>query len=301
MTGKKTKRIHQMTIGEWETAFPDEEACRTYLVKHRWPEAVFCPRCGNLKVYELPSRPWHWQCEQCAPDGYRFSHLTGTVFENTNKPLRDWFRVLHTMITSKKGVSALQIYRTMGFGSYKTAWYMCHRLRVALQDKDFHKLMGIVEVDETYVGGKRHNRHKGDRNGPKGGAGGKTPIAGAVSRKGNVVARVIERADQATLEHFIADTVSQKVSLLATDESKVYYWLHEIYPHGTVDHSKEQYVHGVIHTNTIEGFFSILKRGIIGTYHKVSKKYLPLYAAEFCFRYNNRKNDSIFEEAIRGC
>lgn len=299
---KSKKLIHQMTIPEWEAAFPDENACCAYLVGHRWPEGVVCPRCGATKVYELPSRPWHWQCHQCAPQGYRFSHITGTIFENTNKPLRDWFRVIHLMLTSKKGISALQIMRMMGFGSYKTAWYMCHRVRVALQDKDFHKLMGIVEVDETFVGGKKHNKHRKDRNGgPKGGAGGKTPVAGAVQRKGNVVARVIERADMATLEHFIADTVSEKVSLLATDDSRIYRWLHEVYPHGTVNHSAEQYVVGAIHTNTIEGFFSILKRGIVGTFHKVSKKYMPLYVAEFCFRYNNRNNENIFGEAIRGC
>jgi transposase-like protein len=299
----KSKRIHQMTIGEWEKAFPDEDACCAYLVGHRWPEGVACPRCGNTKVKEHGTMKWNWLCNECSPSGtnYRFSHITGTVFENTNKPLRDWFRVLHAMVISKKGVSALQIYRTMGFGSYKTAWYMCHRLRASLQNEDFHKLMGIVEVDETYVGGKKHNRHKNDRNGPKGGAGGKTPVAAAVQRKGNVVARVIERADQVTLENFIADTVSEKVSLLATDESKVYYWMGHYYPHATVDHSKEQYVVGAVHTNTIEGFFSILKRGVIGTYHKVSKKYLPLYVAEFQFRYNNRKNDDIFGEAIRGC
>jgi transposase-like protein len=298
----KTKHIHQMTIGEWEAAFPTEDACCANLVANRWPNGVACPRCGNPNVYELKARPWHWQCEQCASDGYRFSHIAGTVFENTNKPLRVWFRVLHMIVTSKKGVSALQVHRVMGFGSYKTAWYMCNRLRAALQDKDFKKLMGIVEVDETYVGGKKRNKHWKDRDkGPHGGASGKTPFAGAVERKGNVVARVIENADQATLEGFIAETVSDEVSLLTTHENKVYYWLKQYYNHGTVDHSKSEYVVGAIHTNTIEGFFSILKRGVIGTYHKVCKKYLPLYVAEFCFRYNNRENDDIFGEAVRGC
>jgi transposase-like protein len=297
---RKNKRIHQMTIPEWEAAFPHEDACCAYLVRHRWPVGVRCPRCGADKIYELKSRPWHWQCHQCAPQGYRFSHITGTVFENTNKPLRDWFRVVHMMVTSKKGVSALQVHRTMGFGSYKTAWYMCHRIRAAMQDKDFHKLMGIVEADETYVGGKDRNKHWDKRGGARGSKG-KAAVAGAVQRKGNVVARVIEHADAATLTSFIREVVSNKVSLLATDDSHAYDRLGKDYPHFFVKHDHSQYVAGAIHTNTIEGFWSLIKRGVMGTFHKVSKKYLPLYVAEFCFRYNNRENDDIFGEAVRGC
>jgi transposase-like protein len=190
---KRPKPVHQLTAAEFERMFPDEDACKAYLVARRWPDGVHCPRCGNPKVYDLKSREWHWQCEQCAPDGYRFSHIAGTVFENTNKPLRDWFRVIHLMLTSKKGMSALQIYRFMGFGSYKTAWYMCHRVRAAVADRDFEKLAGVVEVDETFVGGKAKSRHK-DRRGGGGGTGGvssgKAVVAGAVRRKGNVVARV---------------------------------------------------------------------------------------------------------------
>ena len=126
-----------------------------YLVKRRWPDGVTCPRCGNVKVFPVKTMTFKWQCYECETikgAGYRFSHIAGTIFENTNKSLRDWFRVIHLMLTSKKGISARQIHRYMGFGSYKTAWLMCHKVRTALM-QDIDKLGGIVEVDETFVAG----------------------------------------------------------------------------------------------------------------------------------------------------
>jgi transposase-like protein len=291
------KKIHQMTIPQWEAAFPTEEACQSYLVRHRWPSgAVKCPRCGNAKVYAL-TLAFHWQCHECGSQGYRFSVIAGTIFENTNKDLRDWFRVIHMMLTAKKGISALQVMRTMGFGSYKTAWYMCHRVRAGLAHEEFRKLMGIVEVDETYVGGDDSNRHIKNKKGPRAG---KSIVIGAVERKGNVVARVIDRADHYSLEQFVHFVCGDKVSLLATDDHHGYAHLHEHFPHGTVVHSKKQYVVGAIHTNTIEGFWSLFKRSIVGSYHKVSAKYLPLYIAEAQFKYNNRHNDDIFGAAVCG-
>ncbi len=301
------KRIHQMTIGQWEKAFPDEDACCAYLVAHRWPQGVRCPRCGAENPYELPSRPWHWQCTACAPGGsagYRFSHLVGTVFENTNYPLRTWFRVIHMMLTSKKGISALQVHRVIGTGSYRTAWHMCHRIRAGLANEEFRKLIGVVEVDETFIGGKAKNRHW-DKRGGGGGTGGvgsgKAVIVGAVRRKGSVVARVIENVQASTLTAFVRESVSTKVSLLCADQYPGYNPLRADYPLATIDHARGQYVIGAVHTNTIEGFWSLVKRGMIGTFHKVSKKYLPLYVAEFQFRYNNRENEDIFGEAIKGC
>jgi len=296
-------RIQQMTIPQFEAAFPDEDACAAYLVAHRWPDGVRCPRCDSRKVSAVTTMAFKWQCYDCAPDaGYRFSHIAGTVFENTNKPLREWFRVIHMMMTSKKGVSALQIQRVMGFGSYRTAWYMCHRVRAGLADEDFQQLMGIVEVDETFIGGKAGNRHKDKRNiGLGRGATGKEVVAGAVSRKGSVVARVVANTSARVLQAFIRESVSEKVSLLCTDQHSGYLGLDSMFPHQRVDHSRGQYVVGAIHTQTIEGFWSLVKRGMVGTFHKVSAKYLPLYVAEFQFRYNNRENADIFGAAVAAC
>ena len=298
---KRPKPVHQLTSAQFDAMFPvgDEEACKAYLVARRWPDGVNCPRCGNTKVYKLASG-FHWQCEACAKDGYRFSCIAATIFENTNKPLRDWFKITHLILTSKKGMSARQLGRYMGFGSVKTAWLMAHKIRTALIEPET-KLGGIVEVDETFVGGKAKNRHWKKRDGKPGPtASGKSIVVGAVRRKGNVVARVIENVKQATLEAFVNEAVSDKVSLLCTDQWVGYYHLGEKFNHGTVDHAKHQYVVGAIHTQTIEGFWSIFKRGIVGTFHNVSKKYLHLYVAEFQFRYNNRFNDDIFGTAIEG-
>lgn len=303
-TRQKQMQIHQMTVAQFEKLFPHEDACREYLAANRWPEGVRCPRCGNEHVYALESRPHHWQCSKCSDTGYRFSVLVGTIFENTNKPLRDWFRVMHLMLTSKKGISSLQVMRYMGFGSYNTALLMCNKIRAALGNVEFKKLIGYVEVDETFVGGKAKNKHKGPGGrGDFGGTGGtgKAIVVGAVKRKGNVIARVVANTSKETLDAFIRYAVSDRVSLISTDEHRGYTHLRHTHPHGVVRHGQGQYVNGAIHTNTIEGFWSIVKRGIVGTFHKVSAKHLPLYVNEFEFRYNNRMNPDIFGTAIRAC
>ncbi len=186
----RVKTIKQLTNQQFDAIFPNEDACKAYLVARRWPEgAVHCPRCGNLDVYPVTNRPFHWQCSKCAKaGGYRFSVLVGTIFENTNKPLREWFKVIHMILTSKKGISALQVMRVMGFGSYETALYMCNRIRAGLSEHKPDKLAGIVEVDETYIGGKDKNKHWDKRSGGTGGSGsGKIGVIGAVNARATLL------------------------------------------------------------------------------------------------------------------
>jgi transposase-like protein len=299
------KFTRQMTLHEFDRLFPDEDSCRQYLARHRWPSGATCPRCGKPDhVYSI-AKPWHWECSntKCRKgNAYRFSLLVGTIYENTKIPLLIWFKVLYMMLTSKKGISALQIHRVIGTGSYGTAFYMCHRLRASLKDPEFRQLMGVVEVDETFIGGKEKNKHLGKRN-PHNTAGlGKTIVIGAIARKGNVVCQMIERADRDTMMKFVRETVSRRVELVVTDEHHGYDTLSDSgRPHDIIKHGDNEYVRGIVHTNSIEGFWSLLKRGIIGTYHNVSKKYLPLYLNEFTFRFNNRNNEDIFGSAIAGC
>jgi len=291
----------QMTWPQFERLFPDEEACREYLYARRWPDGVKCPRCGKSEqVYKI-AQPWKWECAnpECRHgNAYRFSLIAGTIFQDTKYPLRTWFWVLFLMVTSKKGISALQVHRMIGSGSYKTAFYMCHHLRAAMKDPEFRELMGIVEVDETYIGGKEANKHKSQRKGFVGTAG-KIAVVGAIERGGAVRAKVVQNTDTPTLDSFVREAVSQRVTLLATDEHSGYRLLGKDYNHGTVTHSKGEYVVGAIHTNTIESFWSLLKRGIVGSYHKVSKEHLPAYVSEFEFRFNNRKNPYLFRDTLK--
>ncbi|WP_425160761.1 IS1595 family transposase, partial [Candidatus Binatus sp.] len=224
---REPKFTRQLTLGDFDRMFPNEDACKAYLRDQRWPKVVICPRCGNDKVYASKARPFHWQCTKCGKNNrapYRFSVTVNTIFENTNYRLLIWFKVLYLMLTSKKGISALQIHRMIGSGSYRTAWFICHRLRAGLADPEFRQLMGVVEIDETYIGGKNRNRHWNKKQSGTGTAG-KLPVIGAISRKGNVVCQMIENADTETLTRFVRKAVSDKVDLVATDEHAGYRYI----------------------------------------------------------------------------
>jgi transposase-like protein len=289
------------TLAQTMAKFSTEDECKTYIRDLRWPDgAVKCPRCKDSHVHPVGKKPFHWQCRKCNKNGYRFSVITGTIFENTKYPLVTWFQVAYLMCQSKKGMSALQIHRQIGSGSYETAWYMCTRIRAAMKNETFEKLIGEVEADETWIGGKDKNKHWFKRSHAKGPhLENKTMVIGAISRKGNVVCQMIEEAGFNTLDSFVRETVSQKVTLMATDESAGYRHLGAHgFVHKTVNHSQHEYVVGAIHTNTMEGFWSLLKRGIVGSYHKVSKDYLPLYLNEFTFRYNHRNDPDIFRALL---
>ena len=304
--GKPLTTQPSISLADLMKQFSDETACKTLLRDMRWPDGVECPRCKSKHVYALAARPFHWICKNMdcgGRNGYRFSVITKTIFENTNYPLSTWFQVIYLMTQSKKGISALQIHRQIGSGDYRTAWYMVMRIRAAMKDEGLAKLLGTVEVDETFIGGKRGKMHKAKRDPHGWGQRGKIPVIGAISRKGNLVCQMVEEVSANQAERFIRKVVdTEKVDLIATDEGGEFRRLKGAgYPHETVDHKSEEYVRGVVHTQNLDNFWSMLKRGIIGTYHKVSKKYLPLYLAEFQYRYNNRNNKNIFFDVIAGC
>lgn len=268
--------------------FPTQESCIQHLEKARWGSEPVCPYCGSVNSNALPKQHRH-HCNGCRKS---FSVTVGTIFHDTKVPLQKWFLLIALMLNAKKGLSACQAARDIQLRR-PTVWSMMHRIRKAMTDNG-ELLSGIVEMDETYVGGKPRKGHDDDNTPTLRGRGTKkTPVVGMVDRKGSVKAAKATKdtLKSKDLNELIRKHINPAESVLITDEYRGYNKAASILPHARINHSIE-YVNGLIHTNTIELFWAIVKRGIIGQFHKVSAKYLDMYLDEFCYRYNARENDS---------
>lgn len=291
-----------MNIIQIYTKFPTQESCLLHLEQSRWKNSPSCTYCESKKVYRHAEKSKiRWQCGDCKNS---FSVTVGTIFHNTHVDLQKWFLLISLMLNAKKGLSSYQAARDIDLRR-PTVWSMMHRIRNAMKD-DGTLLSGIIEMDETYIGGKprRGNNRDDDQEGgsnPRGRGTKKIPVVGMVERKGKVKAqKVSKNALKAKDFHaLIRKGIDTGMSVLITDEYRGYAKINPILPHTRINHS-ERYVRGQIHTNTIESFWAIVKRGIIGQYHKVSAKYLDKYLDEFCFRYNgrNESGEALFGRAL---
>ena len=266
--------------------YNSEDRCREYLELIRWPQGVCCVRCGLLSVSKLANRH-QYECNGC---GYQFSVTAGTLFHDSHLPLWKWFLACYLICESKKGMSANQIKRTLGI-SYKTAWYLCHRIRQAMKIEPTEKLKGVVEADETSVGGRYDKRRKR--------AAYEKPCAlGLIERKGEVRAQKGQSRGARAISAFIKASVQPGATLM-TDDYAGYEKVGRDYDHHVINHSKLQYVVGLTHTNSIENFWSLFKRGLVGQFHKVSEKHLDRYLDEFTYRFNGRDDDRLFQNTLR--
>lgn len=277
--------------------FGTDEKCREVLTKLRWPNGVKCLRCGHDKVTPVKDRKV-FDCNSCH---YQFSVTVGTMFHDSHLPLTKWFFVTYLMTESRKGISANQVHRMLGKKSYKTAWYLCHRIRAAMKAaQPVEKLDGMVEVDETYIGSKEKGRRIRGARHPGFGESRKQIVIGIRQRGGDLRFFHAEDAKSGTLAKYIRENISEDVDVVLTDEYRPYRKAVGNRKHETVTHTAGEYVRpGTdIHTNSVESAFSLLKRGIIGTWHRMSAKHLQAYLDEMCFRFDNRKNAFLFRDTL---
>lgn len=282
------KKPAALNLIEIMRRFPDADTAREYLEKLRWSAGVVCPKCGGRESYKLtpkaestkPCRKGLYKCKSCRK---QFTVTVGTIFEDSHISLDKWLIAIYLMCSSKKGISAHQLHRMLKL-SYKAAWFMCHRIRYAMEQGPLAaKLGGIIEADETYIGGK-HAGHAGALDN-------KRPVVTLVQRGGRVRSFHMERVTAENLRQVLRDNVEVSARLM-TDEHRGYTVAGtDFASHETVNHSEREYSRGDVSTNTVEGFFGLLKRGVNGTFHHIGPHHLHRYLAEFDFRYNARKVD----------
>lgn len=279
--------------------FHDADKARVWLEARLWKDGPICPHCGVMDEATLmkgdTTRPGLYQCNACREP---FTVTVGTLYERSKVPLNKWLAATHLMMASKKGMSALEIGRLLGL-SKKTAWFLCHRIRESLRQTNLEPMGGngkIVEIDETFVGGLEKNKHRKQRKHVGTGGAGKEAVFSLVERGGRVQSHHVASVTAKTLRPIIEAQVHGK-TLVMTDEGATAKSLGKGFEnHGMVNHSIGEYVRGDIHTNTVEGYFSILKRGVVGTYHHVSQRHLKRYLAEFDYRYNEREALGVTDE-----
>jgi transposase-like protein len=285
-----------MTLLDVQNLFNTDDKCREVLVKLRWPAGVECPRCHGKKISWIKANK-QFDCAECE---YHFSVLAGTVFNDSHLPLTTWFTAVLLLVEAKKGMSALQLKRTIwgnNKGSYKTAWYLCHRIRAAMKEVDQPMLDGTVEMDETYVGGRKRGQ------GVKAAMKAKEVVIGIRQRSGDLRFFHATDASTGTLAKYIRENISEDVEVIVTDEWRGYKAAVGDLKHETVNHGAKEYARyengACISTNTVESAFSLLKRGIIGSWHKISAKHLESYLNEMTFRFNRRKRSDLFIDTLR--
>jgi len=286
-----------MNIIQIINKFSTQESCIEYLEKKRWNNQPACPYCGSTNNYKAKDRHRH-HCNSCRKS---FSVTIGTIFHDTRLPLQKWFLAITLILNAKKGISSRQLARDLEL-PVKTAWSLSHRIRKAMKE-DQGLLSGIVEMDETYIGGKPRKKGKknddDDFNNPRGRGTKKECVVGMIERGGKVKAGNVSKDELKAkdLQELVRQNINTSNSVLMTDEYRGYFGMNKVVKHFSINHQKE-YARGQIHTNSIESFWAIVKRGMVGQFHKVSKKYLNRYLDEFCWRFNNRDNENNFDDLV---